>query len=99
MFERGYVAKKSGHSRGGTVDLTLYDLATGGLVPMGGGHDLMDPVSHHGATGITEVEARNRGSLCSIMESSGFRSYEREWWHYTLIAEPYPETYFDFPIT
>ena len=54
MFERGYVAAKSGHSRGGTVDLTLYDLATGELAPMGGDHDLMDPVSHHGATGITQ---------------------------------------------
>ena len=53
MFEKGYVAAKSGHSRGGTVDLTLYELATGELAPMGGDHDLMDPISHHGATGIT----------------------------------------------
>jgi zinc D-Ala-D-Ala dipeptidase len=98
MFERGYVALRSGHSRGGAVDLTLYDVATGELVPMGGDHDLMDPVSHHGATGITRVEARNRQHLCSIMEDSGFDSYECEWWHYTLQHEPYPNTYFDFPI-
>jgi len=99
MFEKGYVATQSGHSRGGTVDLTLYDLANGEVTPMGGDHDLMDPVSHHGATGITEIEARNRQHLCSIMEACGFRSYDCEWWHYTLEHEPYPNTYFDFPIT
>jgi zinc D-Ala-D-Ala dipeptidase len=99
MFERGYVAAKSGHSRGSTVDLTLYHLATGELAPMGGHHDLMDSISHHGATGITRAEARNRQTLCSIMEACGFSSYDREWWHYTLKDEPYPDTYFDFPIT
>ncbi|WP_236789582.1 D-Ala-D-Ala dipeptidase VanX [Amycolatopsis sp. GM8] len=99
MFEKGYVAAKSGHSRGGTVDLTLYQLATGELSPMGGDHDLMDPISHHGAAGITQVEARNRQALCAIMEACGFRSYPWEWWHYTLRDEPYPDTYFDFPIT
>ncbi|MFJ7217572.1 D-Ala-D-Ala dipeptidase VanX [Amycolatopsis sp. NPDC098790] len=99
MFEKGYVAAKSGHSRGSTVDLTLYHVDTGELAPMGGDHDLMDAISHHGAHGITEAEARNRRALCSIMESCGFRRYEREWWHYTLRDEPYPDTYFDFPIT
>ena len=98
MFERGYVAARSGHSRGSTVDLTLYDLATGELLPMGGDHDLMDPVSHHGARGITRVEARNREQLCSLMEYCGFDRYDAEWWHYTLVREPYPDTYFDFPI-
>jgi D-alanyl-D-alanine dipeptidase len=99
MFEKGYVATKSGHSRGSTVDLTLYHLATGELAAMGGGHDLMDPISHHGAQGITPVEARNRRHLRTIMEGAGFSAYEREWWHYTLRYEPYPDTYFDFPIT
>lgn len=98
MFAHGYVATKSGHSRGGTVDLTLYDLATGELAPMGGDHDLMDPVSHHGAAEITELEARNRQILCSIMVDCGFDFYDCEWWHYTLRHEPYPNTYFDFPI-
>ncbi len=98
LFERGYVAARSGHSRGGTVDLTLYDLATGELAPMGGDHDLMDSVSHHGAKGITETETRNRQYLCAIMEACGFNSYDCEWWHYTLKHEPYPNTYFDFPI-
>jgi zinc D-Ala-D-Ala dipeptidase len=98
MLEKGYVAAKSGHSRGSAVDLTLYHLATGELAPMGGGHDLMDPVSHHGAQGITLVEAINRQYLHSIMNTSGFSSYDCEWWHYTLKGEPYPGTYFDFLI-
>ncbi|ONI89632.1 D-Ala-D-Ala dipeptidase VanX [Actinosynnema sp. ALI-1.44] len=99
MFDRGYVAARSGHSRGSTVDLTLYHLATGELADMGGDHDLMDSVSHHEAPGLTYVEAANRQHLRSIMEACGFSSYEREWWHYTLKDEPYPDDYFDFPIT
>ncbi|MCW2931555.1 MAG: D-Ala-D-Ala dipeptidase VanX [Actinomycetia bacterium] len=99
MFEQGYVAAKSGHSRGGTVDLTLYELATGDLAPMGGHHDLMDAISHHRAPGITPAEVENRHHLCSIMQDCGFDPYDREWWHYTLKHEPYPNTYFDFPIT
>ncbi|WP_139417573.1 D-Ala-D-Ala dipeptidase VanX [Agromyces laixinhei] len=99
MFEKGYVAAKSGHSRGGTVDLSLFDLVTGELAHMGGDHDLMDPISHHGADGITEAEAANRRNLSSIMESAGFDRYECEWWHYTLRNEPFPDTYFDFPVT
>lgn len=98
MFEHGYVAARSGHSRGSTVDLTLYQLDTGELAPMGGDHDLMDPLSHHGAEGITPSEAGNRDYLRSTMETCGFRAYECEWWHYTLRAEPYPDTYFDFPV-
>ena len=65
---------------------------------MGGDHDLMDPISHHGATGITHDQAANRRHLLSIMERGGFRAYECEWWHYTLDDEPYPDTYFDFPV-
>lgn len=99
MFEQGYVATRSGHSRGSTVDLSLYHLATGELARMGGGHDLMDPISHHGAKGITETESKNRQYLCSFMEDSGFIRYDHEWWHYTLSDEPYPDTYFNFPIT
>lgn len=99
MVEKGYVAPKSGHSRGSAIDLTLYHLDTGILVPMGGGFDLMDSVSHHGAKGITQAEGRNRQTLCSIMEACGFVSYDWEWWHYILKHEPYPDTYFDFPIT
>jgi D-alanyl-D-alanine dipeptidase len=96
MFSRGYVAARSGHSRGSAVDLTLYRLDTGELVPMGGGHDLMDRRSHHGAPGVAGEEARNRETLCALMEASGFVRYPCEWWHYALADEPYPDTYFDF---
>jgi D-alanyl-D-alanine dipeptidase len=99
IVEKGYVAAKSGHSRGSAIDLTLYHLADGTLVPMGGDFDLMDSVSHHAAKEITQDEARNRQYLCSIMESCGFISYACEWWHYMLEHEPYPNTYFNFPIT
>jgi D-alanyl-D-alanine dipeptidase len=98
MFTKGYVAPKSGHSRGSAVDLTLYRLDSGELAPMGGRHDLMDARSHHGARGISGIEAQNRRTLCSVMEHSGFDRYDYEWWHYSLSDEPHPDTYFDFPI-
>jgi D-alanyl-D-alanine dipeptidase len=65
---------------------------------MGGRHDLMDERSHHGARGVSTVEARHRRTLCDLMERSGFVRYDHEWWHYALSDEPYPDTYFDFPI-
>jgi D-alanyl-D-alanine dipeptidase len=98
MVEQGYVAARSGHSRGSTIDLTLYRLATGELAPMGGGYDFMDSSSHHDASGIAPAEAASRQCLRSIMEACGFSAYECEWWHYTLNDEPYPDTYFDFPV-
>ena len=98
MISSGYVAAKSGHSRGSTVDLTLYSLGTGELAAMGGRHDLMDPISHHGAPGISDLEAQNRQHLRAVMEGAGFVGCAHEWWHYTLRDEPYPDTYFDFPI-
>jgi D-alanyl-D-alanine dipeptidase len=98
MFARGYVAAKSGHTRGSTVDLTLYHLDTGELARMGGGYDLMDAVSHHGARGLARDEAANRECLRVVMTTCGFAAYASEWWHYTLTDEPFPDTYFDFPI-
>jgi len=99
MFSRGYVAARSGHTRGSTVDLTLFHLDSGELASMGGDHDLMDPVSHHGAAGVPELEAGNRQTLCTVMEESGFDRYDNEWWHYSLRDEPFPDTYFDFEIS
>jgi D-alanyl-D-alanine dipeptidase len=98
MFEKGYVAARSAHTRGSTVDLTLYRLATDELASMGGGYDLMDAVSHHGATGIADLAAANRRCLRSIMTACGFDACDHEWWHYALKDEPYPDRYFDFPI-
>lgn len=98
MVEQGYVAARSAHSRGSAIDLTLYDLATDELLPMGGDHDLMDPISHHRAPHLTAGETANRTLLRSIMAVCGFDGYEREWWHYTLRDEPHPHDCFDFPI-
>ena len=93
-----YVASRSGHSRGGSVDLTWLTLE-GEAVDMGGSFDLMDPISHHGAKGISQTQADNRALLKQIMVQAGFEPYASEWWHYTLKDEPYPDTYFDFVIT
>jgi len=98
MVAKGYVASQSSHSRGGAVDLTIFRLETGILVPMGGDFDLMDERSHHTASCLTTEESRNRECLRYIMESSGFESYSNEWWHYVLADEPYPNTYFNFCI-
>jgi D-alanyl-D-alanine dipeptidase len=96
MVSQGYIAARSGHSRGSAVDLTLYRLDTNEMLPMGGHFDLMDRISHHGADGITAEETENRKILKRLMEASGFAPYECEWWHYTLKDEPFPDTYFDF---
>jgi D-alanyl-D-alanine dipeptidase len=98
IFEKGYVHARSGHSRGSTVDLTLYSVHTGKLAPMGGDHDLMDSISHYAAAQISDAEKTSRRTLRAIMKLSGFAPYEREWWHYTLIDEPYPDSYFDFAV-
>ncbi len=97
MFQRGYIAEKSGHSRGSTVDLTLID-ASGAPLDMGTTFDFMDAQSAHGAQGLTEAQVANRALLRSAMEARGFRAYEAEWWHYTKIDEPFKDTWFDFPV-
>ncbi|MDR1322100.1 MAG: D-Ala-D-Ala dipeptidase VanX [Gracilibacteraceae bacterium] len=99
MITKGYVAAKSSHSRGSAIDLTLYRLDTGALISMGGDFDLMDERSHHAAKGISGAETRNRRILRAIMENSGFKPYDCEWWHYVLKKEPYPDSYFDFPVS
>jgi D-alanyl-D-alanine dipeptidase len=98
MVTEGYVASRSSHSRGGAIDLTLYRLDSGALLPMGGDFDFMDERSRHAAKGLPRREARNRRLLRSVMETCGFKPYEREWWHYVLRDEPYPDRYFDFPV-
>lgn len=96
LFPLGYIARKSGHSRGSTIDLTL--TKDGVAVDMGGGFDLMDEQSHHNAPGLTPEQEENRRRLCAIMGYAGFAPYECEWWHYRLMKEPCPDTYFDFDI-
>ena len=96
LFPLGYIARKSGHSRGSTIDLTL--TRDGVPVDMGGGFDLMDERSHHNAPGLTAHQEENRRRLCAIMAYAGFAPYECEWWHYRLMKEPCPDCYFDFDI-
>ncbi len=99
LFSRGYIAKESSHSRGSTVDLTLLDMATGKELDMGGPFDLFSEVSHPDYRGITEEQHANRMILQRAMVRNGFRPLECEWWHFTLKNEPYPDTYFDFPVS
>ena len=99
LFERGYIAKKSSHSRGSTVDLTLLDMSTGKELDMGGPFDFFGEVSHPGYRGITDEQLENRMILQGVMARNGFAPIDCEWWHFTLIDEPYPDTYFDFPVS
>lgn len=98
LFSLGYIATKSGHSRGGTVDLTLIEANTGVELNMGGSYDFFGEISHHNTSQVTPEQKQNRELLKRIMSKHGFRSYPQEWWHYTLRMEPYPETYFDFEV-
>ncbi len=122
LFEDGYIAAKSGHSRGSTMDLTIVRLPARPtrpyvpgepLVPcwapkaerfpdnsvdMGTGFDCFDTLSHTLDPRVTGVQRANRLLLKSAMERAGFVNLAEEWWHYTLRGEPYPDTYFDFPV-
>ena len=99
LFEKGYIAKESSHSRGSTVDVTLLDMATGKEFDMGSPFDFFGEVSHPDYRGITEEQYANRMVLQSVMVRSGFEPIDCEWWHFTLKNEPYPDTYFEFPVS
>ena len=99
LFSRGYVASKSSHSRGSTIDLTLLDMSTGKELDMGSPFDLFSEVSHPDYRGITDEQLENRMLLQHVMVRSGFEPIDCEWWHFTLSQEPYPDTYFDFPVS
>ncbi len=115
LFPQGYIAEKSGHSRGSTVDLTLFDMTSGKEVDMGGTFDFFGRESHPDWCGDPETQRytgtanpsdrkinaeqfRNRMILRSAMMRHGFKPLAEEWWHFTLADEPYPDTYFDFPV-
>jgi D-alanyl-D-alanine dipeptidase len=98
LFERGFIAKRSGHSRGSTVDLTLLDEKSGMLLDMGGPFDFFGELSHPDFAGVTTELHANRMLLRDAMVTHGFRPLSTEWWHFTLVNEPYPDTYFDFPV-
>lgn len=98
LFPLGYLAGLSGHSRGSTVDLTLVEAATGREVDMGTPFDYFGPESGFNTDRITEQQAANRQILEEAMRENGFISFSGEWWHYLLAEEPFPDTYFDFPV-
>lgn len=122
LFEKGYIAEKSGHSRGSTLDLTLAVpvsdderkrnvwewiksfftmddyLHDAKELDMGTSYDFFDSLSHTADPRVTEKQKQNRLLLKKIMEKHGFVNYDKEWWHYTLKDEPYPDTYFNFPV-
>lgn len=99
LFAKGYIAKLSSHSRGSTVDLTLLDMKTGKEVDMGSPFDLFSPLSHPDCREVTDGQYDNRMLLQKVMVRNGFRPLECEWWHFTLENEPYPDTYFEFPLS
>lgn len=110
LFILGYIASHSGHSRGSTVDLTLFDMNSEKEVDMGGTFDWFGQESHPDCGGslktfkyrsndtLTSEQFNNRMILRKAMVKHGFRPYDNEWWHFTLRNEPYPNTYFKFPV-
>ncbi len=98
LFEQGYIMEKSGHSRGSTIDLTLFDMNLEKEVDMGGTFDYFGELSHPDYKNISEDQYNNRMLLREVMVKYGFKPLEEEWWHFTLENEPYPDTYFSFPI-
>jgi D-alanyl-D-alanine dipeptidase len=120
-FNLGYIAKKSGHTRGSTIDLTIIEIGKrvlnplkpikrilndnstiffldDGTVDMGSSFDLMDEASHTDSRLVNENHHQMRMMFKNIMEKSGFINYPKEWWHYGLQNEPFPDTYFDFDV-
>ncbi len=99
LFPQGYIAEHSGHSRGSTVDLTLFDMETEKELDMGGTFDYFGELSHPDYKDITEEQYNNRMILRDAMLEHGFMPLDQEWWHFTLNDEPYPDTYFTFPVS
>lgn len=99
LFSKGYIAKQSSHSRGSTIDATLLDMKTGKELDMGSPFDLFSEASHIDYRNITDEQIENRMILQNAMVRNGFSTLDCEWWHFTLKNEPYPDTYFDFPVS
>jgi D-alanyl-D-alanine dipeptidase len=98
LFRDGYIATHSGHSRGSTVDLTVASRADGKELDMGTPFDFFSPRSWPSDRSISAAAQANRALLAQAMRRRGFRPYDKEWWHFTLRQEPFPQTYFDFPV-
>lgn len=96
LFKEDYIAKRSGHSRGSTVDLTLVSLDSGEQLDMGSAFDFFGVESWPEHPGLTPQQRANRLLLRTLMLKHGFKPYPKEWWHFTLDNEPFPQDYFDF---
>ncbi|MCR5728239.1 MAG: hypothetical protein K6G24_12340 [Lachnospiraceae bacterium] len=99
LFKLGYIASQSSHSRGSTVDLTLFDMKTGKELDMGSPFDYFSEMSNPDYRGITDEQYENRMLLQDMMIKGGFKPIDCEWWHFTFENEPFPETYFNFPVS
>ena len=98
LFRDGYIAARSGHSRGSTMDLTLAQRADGQELDMGTAFDFFSPRAWPSDKRVSEQAQANRAILAQAMRRRGFIPYRKEWWHFTLRHELFPETYFDFPV-
>jgi zinc D-Ala-D-Ala dipeptidase len=98
LFHDGYISPRSGHSRGSTVDLTLAQAADGRELDMGTPFDFFSPRSWPSDRSVSAQAQANRALLSGAMRQGGFRPYEKEWWHFTLRHESFPDSYFDFPV-
>ena len=98
LFAKGYISDRSGHSRGSTVDLTLVRRWDAREFDMGSPFDFFSPKSWPSDRSVSDQAQQNRALLATAMIRGGFRPYDREWWHFTLNNEPFPDTYFDFPV-
>ena len=98
VFEKGYVSTRSGHSRGSTLDITLIHKENGTDVDFGSCFDYFGDKAHYNYTEISPEQKKNRELLKKIMEENDFIALPEEWWHFTLKNEPYPNTYFNFPV-
>ena len=99
LFKKGYIASQSNHSRGSTVDLTLLDMTTGKELDMGSPFDYFSYLSHPDCKEVSEEQYTNRMVLQDLMLRNGFEPINCEWWHFTLKDEPFPDTYFEFPVS
>lgn len=98
LFDKGYISYKSGHTRGSTVDLTIIDLKSNKELDMGFPYDFFGKESWVAYDKLTKKQLKNRQLLQQVMLNNGFKNYAKEWWHFTLMNEPFPDTYFNFPI-
>ena len=99
VFSKGYVAKLSSHSRGSAIDLTLLDMKTAKELDIGIPFDMFSEISHPSYRGISDEQYDNRMRLQKVMVRNGFEPIDNEWWHFKLKDEPYPDTYFEFPVS